>query len=457
MRIPGYPILFRHSLYPIYNRLIGRDMIGFARDRLHSERQPASEMRALQFRKLKRVLVNAHENVPFYRGRFRELGFDPSQMTCMEDFSRLDFFVTKDDVRQKPTAFISENCVKRRLNWHYTGGSTGEPLYFATDPATDAASGAAMIRALRWWGVNLGEPHAILWGSPTYIVKTASDRVRRLAVGARDLLMNRLYISNYNLSTENILRYREKMERMQPSYVRGMPSSLYIFARTILDNGQPLEKGAPKFVHSACEQLYDWQKSVIEEGFNSPVANTYGLSEFGDIAFGAPCGKLHIMEEDVFLELRKSGNAPTEIVVTQLNNMMSPLIRYRTFDVSDRIAQCDCGLSLRVLEGLKGRAHDFIVAPDGRYLHGQIFTHLIVSEPGVARYQVRQEARDKLTISLVVNSSYKAETEEQLRDSINRYMGGGVSVDFKYVSEIPLTRAGKHRWIISDLVSGREN
>jgi len=453
MRVFSYPDLFRRALYPVYNKLIGRDMFGFAKTRVRTERMSEDAIRALQFQKLKCVLVNANEYVPFYRDRFRQLGFDPTCIENLDEFNRLDFYVTKDDVRRDPESFIAKNCVRRRLNWHRTGGSTGEPLLFATDPATDAASGAAMIRALRWWGVELGERHAILWGSPTYIVRRPSDRIKRAMVTVRDRLMNRLYISNYNLTTENILEYREKIERFGPSYIRGMPSSLYIFARTILEQGVPLADGAPRFVHSACEQLYDWQRSVIEEGFGSPVVNTYGLSELGDIAFGAPCGHMHIMDEDVLVELKDFDAGPKEIVATQLNNMMSPLIRYRTHDVADSITRCDCKLGLGVLEGLKGRAHDFIVAADGRYLHGQFFTHLIVYELGVVNYQVRQQAVDKIQISLVVNDEYAKASEDRLRESINRYMGAGTMVSFNYVSEIPLTQSGKHRWIISDVFS----
>lgn len=46
------------------------------------------------------------------------------------------------------------------------------------------------------------------------------------------------------------------------------------------------------------------------------MLNTYGLSEFGDIAFEAPCGNLHIFSEVVFAELQCFGPSLNELIVT---------------------------------------------------------------------------------------------------------------------------------------------
>jgi len=453
MRIPGYTLIFKRFLYPLYNRFIGRDAHAYFRARLSSQLYLANEIKAIQFRKLKAVLVNASKNVPFYRSRFQALGFDPNNLRSLEEFDNLDFYITKADVRANPDAFIAEGCDRSKLHWHRTGGSTGEPLYFPTDPATDAASAAAQIGALHWWGIEIGERHAMLWGSPTFIIRSPIDYLKKAGNSLRNHLMNRLYISNYNLSVENISEYRSKLEAFGPEYIKGMPSSLYVFAKTVLENDGPLERGSPRVVQSACEQLFDWQKPVIEKGFGAPVINTYGVSELGEVAFEAPCGSLHLMDEDIYIELKDFGIGENEIVATQLNNFMSPLIRYRTGDIADEVGDCDCDLGLRAIIGLKGRAHDFIIAPDGRYLHGQLFTHLIVFEQGVVNYQVRQPSRDEVTVTMVTDSNYSRASEDRLRSGIGKYMGADVSVDFNYVSSIPLTESGKHRWIISDVIS----
>ena len=445
-----YSYWFRHLLYPLYNRLAGREVFAMLARRQESQWLSRDAIEDLQLAKLREVLANAGRRVPFYRIRFQEIGFDPAGLGSLEEFRSLPLLVSKQDIQDNREAFVADGCDERDLLWHRTGGSTGEPLEFATDRITEAASAAAFTRALGWWGIELGARHVMFWGSPRFIVRTPLDRLRKYSLGLRHRLMNRRFFPNYNLNQENMAAYREVIERFQPEYVRGMPSSLFLFARYLVEEGKVLDRGRPVMVHSACEQLYGWEQNMIEKGFGAPVANTYGLSEFGEIAFEAPCRKLHLMDEDVLTELVPGPGEENEIVVTQLNNTLTPLIRYRTGDIAERIASgCDCGRGLRVLEGLKGRAHDFIVAPDGRFVHGQFFTHLLVFEPGIRRYQVVQEQTDLFRLLLVVSQQYSRESERRIVNGARGYLGEAARFEFEYVDSIPLTPAGKHLWIIS--------
>ena len=455
-----YPLLtyghwFRHLLYPMYNRAIRRDVFGVLAERLKTESLSAEAVRDLQYHKLKSVLVNAGARVPFYRQRFRQIGFEPRNLASIEEFLRLPIYVTKDEVRNNPSYFLADGCDRKHLHWHRTGGSTGSPLAFPTDGATETTSASSFVRALHWWGIDVGSRHAMFWGSPRFITRTPIDRLRKYTLGIRHRLMNRKFFANYNLNTTNMRRYRELLERFQPEYVRGMASSLFLFARFMLENDLKLDRGRPVMVSSACEQLFDWERDVIEAGFGAPVANSYGLCELADIAYGAPCGNLHVMDEDVLLELVPiPGSIQKEIVATQLNNMSSPLIRYRTGDIASDLSHgCACGRGLQILEGLQGRAHDFIVAPDGRFVHGQFFTHLLVFEKGIVKYQVIQEEKDLLVVKLVIDGRYSRESESRFLNAVTDYLGAEVRIEFEYVESIALTDVGKHRWIISKVAS----
>ena len=131
--------------------------------------------------------------------------------------------------------------------------------------------------------------------------------------------------------------------------------------------------------------------------------------------------------------------------------MASPLIRYRTGDIASSIEPCTCELNSKTIQGLKGRAHDFIVSPSGKFIHGQFLTHIIVYEPGIRKYQVVQKSRDRLDIKLVTDDGYEATCQKRIRAAIQSYMGDGVTVEFSIVDDIQLTAAGKYRWIVSDL------
>ena len=449
----SYSKIFK-KLYPLYNKCIGRDSYSIFLERLETQKLDLTELKKVQLIKLKKVLINAEKNVPFYKRKFQEIGFDPSKLSSLDDFEKLDFYVTKEDLKDNVEDFVATNCDRSKLSWHKTGGSTGVPLNFATDSATDAASASAIIRALNWWDVELGEKHAMFWGSPSHIERNIKDKFYKKWVQFKDRCMNRLFISNYDLNNGNMMKYYHQLELFKPRYIRGMASSLYVFSKYIIDNNLYFIHCKPVFIHSACEQLFDWQKVVIEEAFKRPVVNTYGLSELADIAYGAPCGNMHLLEEDVFVELKPFQDGQSEIIATQLNNLMTPLIKYRTGDIAESLETRDCcSLNLRVIENIKGRAHDFIKSEDGKFIHGQLFTHLMVYEKGIEKYQIVQHSITSIELVLVINSNFdKAVSETNLFISVKKYLGENVKIKFTYKDIIPLTIAGKHRWIISKII-----
>ncbi|ARR54153.1 hypothetical protein HY78_12255 [Rhizorhabdus wittichii DC-6] len=157
------------------------------------------------------------------------------------------------------------------------------------------------------------------------------------------------------------------------------------------------------------------------------------------------------MDEDVLVELFPYIGDEQELVTTQLNNMASPLIRYRTGDIAAEIVSCSCQFNSRTIQGLKGRAHDFVVSPSGKFLHGQFLTHIIVYEPGIQKYQVIQKQPDLLEIRLVAGEGYEDDCQRRIFSAIQSYMGKEVNVELSLVEDIPLTPAGKHRWIVSEL------
>lgn len=450
--LQSYEYVFR-KLYPLYRKLIGRDGQSVFIQRRQTQFLAVSDIESIQLTKLKAVLVNARDHVPYYREEFERIGFIPEDLPSLGEFRNVDFFIDKGIVRDNVDAFLADNRRANDLNWHRTGGSTGTPLNFPTDKLTDAASASAIMKALDWWGVELGARHAMFWGSPTFITRKKTDKVKQWINRVRNRLMNRLFFLNYDIGEHNVTKIYKRLEEFKPEYIRGMPTSLAVFAKLAKKKGLKLDKGRPKFIHSACEQLFDWQKAVIEEVFSAPVVNTYGLSEVGDIAYEAPCGNLHIMDEDVLVELFDYIGGEKEIVATQLNNMGSPLIRYRTGDIASAILPCTCELNSKTLQGLKGRAHDFIVSPSGRFLHGQFLTHIIVYEPGIRKYQAVQKSRNSLHIKLAVDQGYESDCQSRIRSAIKAYMGEEVTVEFSLVDDIPLTAAGKYRWIVSELGS----
>ena len=132
------------------------------------------------------------------------------------------------------------------------------------------------------------------------------------------------------------------------------------------------------------EQLYDEQRETISRVFGCSVANGYGSREAGFIAHECPDGGLHIMAEDVLVEIVDDGGtpqppgAPGEIVITHLATGAFPIVRYRTGDVGALEPNaCTCGRTLPLIKELHGRTTDFIVAHDGTVMHGLALVYVV--------------------------------------------------------------------------------
>jgi len=103
-----YKAFYRSVGYPLFLRMIKRPTISMLEARLKSQFFTREKIQEIQLCKLKKVLVNAAENVPYYRDTFHEIGFIPSDMKSLLEFEKLDFFITKDFIRENTDAFISE-------------------------------------------------------------------------------------------------------------------------------------------------------------------------------------------------------------------------------------------------------------------------------------------------------------------------------------------------------------
>ena len=134
----------------------------------HTQFLTTKELRSLQKNKIKNILNNAANNVPFFK--------DAIQGKSHSTFSLEDFpFVTKKNIRQNPSAFLSLKK-KGTLYKKTTGGSTGEALTVYKDASAFSNAMAATWRGYRWAGVGIGCKQARFWGIP--ITPTGKIKMR---------------------------------------------------------------------------------------------------------------------------------------------------------------------------------------------------------------------------------------------------------------------------------------
>jgi phenylacetate-CoA ligase len=141
-----------------------------------------------------------------------------------------------------------------------------------------------------------------------------------------------------------------------------------------------------------------------------------------------------------------------EVVATSFNQYAMPFIRYKKGDMAiPESDQCPCGRHFPRLKEVVGRTNDFLVSADGKFVHSLSLAYVFRIRPEVLRYQVHQLDREHLDIHLVCSQPVDAAWLDGVRAEIRTHFGQATQILIHVVDRIELTRAGKHRHIISDV------
>ncbi len=432
-----YKSVISKVLFPMHERLKHHTTIEQHRELERVQWLAPEEIRRIQREKLGRFLETIQKTVP----HFRDVPTNPEQFTSIP-------FTTKAIIRANTDAFKAAGA--QRLTRFNTGGSSGEPLIFYLGKQRISADVAAKLRATRWWGVDIGDREAVIWGAPVELSK--QDRIREF----RDWLFQTKLLSAFDMTEETMTAYLDFLREYRPRQVFGYPSSISLLCDVAKRKNIRLDDLGVQVVFCTAERLYDHQRQTISNAFAAPVANGYGSRDGGFIAHECPEGRLHVTDENILLEiLDEQGNPvpmgePGEMVVTHLESHEFPFVRYRTGDVGALSEErCPCGRGLTVLKSVEGRATDFIVTPSRKVIHGLALIYKVRDTLGVEAFKIVQEDYDRITLSLVVNNNFTPRGEEDIRKDWDRRLDGEVAVTVDYVDKIPPEKSGKFRYVVS--------
>lgn len=445
----AYSALVSGVIFPLHEILKGHDTGRRLRELERSQWWDRSSLEAFQLSRLREFLGSVGSCVPYYRDLFRRIGFDPTSIQSAGDLTRLPI-LTKSEIRGHHAAFLRDGS--RGLTSYSTGGSTGEPLQFFVGPGRISADVASRRRAMRWWGIDIGDPEVVLWGSPIEI--TRQDRVRAI----RDRLFRSTLLSAAGMTAPRMDAYLDTLVRARPAHVFSHASVLCELAAHAERTGRPLSGLGTRVVFVTSEELYDYQRQQLERIFGCPVANGYGGRDAGFVSQECPQGGMHVSAEDVVVEIVDDHGAPLprgsagEIIVTNLASGDFPFVRYDTGDVGVLDdAPCACGRGLPLLRELHGRADDLLLALDGSRVPGQMVVHLVKGRPEIQGFKLVQDSPDLVRVLLVVTGELSAEVTSSIAHGLRAHLGEGMRVEFELVGEIPREASGKYRTVVSRL------
>ena len=450
-----YTALCANVLFPMHERLKGHNSVA-RRERLESSQWwPGPQLERYRIGRLQHFLTEIGQHIPYYTELFRQHHFNPQDVESLDALQSLPL-LTKSDVRAHLNALKTQG--PSSLVRYNTGGSSGEPLIFYMGKGRKSHDVAAKWRATRWWGVDIGDPELVVWGSPVEL--GAQDRIRRL----RDGLMRSHLLPAFEMSSHNLAQFVKTICSAPPAMLFGYPSSLALIAQHARHVGQDMTQLGIKVVFVTSEKLYDTQRTLISEVFGCPVANGYGARDAGFIAHECPSGSLHISAEDIIVETVRPDGTPSapgeagEIVVTHLATSDFPFVRYRTGDIgvlSD--VPCACGRGLPVLKEIQGRSTDFVVAQNGTVMHGLALIYTVRDLPGVESFKIEQVTRLHTVVKVVAGPEFGVAQEARIVRDFKSRLGEAVHVQVVRVSELGNEASGKFRYVVSHVKAFENN
>ena len=411
-------------------------------DRL--ERASPDILRAGQEQQLRELGRHFAEHCPFHHARLLGAGLDPAQPLDLQMLQRLPL------LRRRQLQDAGDQLFSRHVPASHlpvtemrTSGSTGEAVMVLTTQVSKLFWLAQTLREHQWWQrdyqgtlvalrANLSQAHVSQdnWGPPVSLVSASGPaHAISMARGSVQLLSD--------------------LQEIAPDYLLLHPTALQDLLRALPADGTALS--SVRQIRSIGETLGESLRVQTRERLGIEIVDCYSSQELGVIALQCPAsGLYHLMAEHLIVEvLDEHGHACREgeigeVVISDLHNFATPLLRYALGDHAEVGGPCSCGRNLPTLRRIHGRSRNMLRHPDGRRRWPFGFDPLRQVAPMIRQFQLVQHSLEALELRLVVAQPLLDEHREALRQVIHEALEYPFALTFRFFEErIPCGSNGK--------------
>jgi phenylacetate-CoA ligase len=314
----------------------------------------------LQLANLKNLVEKLYATVPFYRNKLDALGIGSRDIHTLADIEKLPF-TTKDDLRENYPRGLLASPPDKIVEVHISSGTTGKPV---VDEYTQQDIGIwreAMARTLAGGGCTRDDIVQNCYG---YGLFTGGPGAHygAMTIGAEVLPM----------SSGNTARQLMVMQDFGSTMLACTPSYALYMAEEAAELGIDLKK-LP--LNKGCFGAEPWSENMrkeIESRYGMKAYDIYGLTEIIGPGVAFECeaqNGLHINEDLFYPEIidpetgkHVKPGEKGELVFTTLTKEGTPLIRYRTRDITYMMDEpCSCGRTTCRMHRLFGRTDDMLI------------------------------------------------------------------------------------------------
>jgi phenylacetate-CoA ligase len=415
----------------------GAQVLALLAERRHSERLPPTELARGQRRQLLGLARHAGTQSPHFAARLAKAGLTPETLAEPGGLAKLPPLTRRELVGAGEALFCRTTpAAHGQVAATSTSGSTGEPV-------TVRRTGLCQ---LHWLAHTLREH---LWHRRDFSGRMAISRAN-IAAPSRELdwgqpcnLVVRTGFSSSMPATSPVAELARWLMDFAPAYLLSLPSSLAGIAAHLEATGRrPVGlRGIRTVSETVTPRLRDEVRRILGVG----IADIYSSQEAGVVATQCPEQSAFHVAENIVLEVVDETGRPCQpgetgrILITDLINYATPLVRYEIGDHAEVGEPCPCGRGMPAIKRFLGRERNLVLLPDGSRHWPTVGFHRWDEVYPVRQFQFIQEDRHTVTARLCVGGCPTAEQEARLTAIIQAALGHPFTVRYHWQEE-PLPR-----------------
>ncbi len=409
--------------------------MGKTQEILHA---PHQEIENIQLEGIKKTVIDCYENIPFYKHSFDEAGFDPYSVTSLDDLARAPF-VQKQDLRDAYPYGMLAVPLKDVKEIHMSSGTTGV-----------ATVGAYTKHDLDIWGECFARGIIFAGGDENDVVQIAYGY--GLFTGGLGAHYGSHWMDStvIPISAGNTERQIRVLREMGSTILCCTPSYAMHIADTAIEMGlDPARDFHLRAGIHGAEPFSDNFRADLERKLGYKVLDIYGLTETMGPGVANECWEqngLHLAEDHFYPEIINPETGEVlpdgewgELVLTTVDREASPVVRYRTRDITRIIpGECPCGCTHRRIDRLHGRTDDMLIIRGVNVFPSQIEDVMKTFDQVSSWYQIEVDtdhrSLDIVTLKAEVNPGFDFDSVaavERLQKEISSELKKALSVGIK--------------------------
>ena len=413
------------------------ELMSLLRERRVSERLPPAELARRQRAMLLALAQHSAAHSPHFAARLKAANLTPAALADEGGLAKLPP-LTRKELVSADDALFCKVCPPDHgsIATTTTSGSTGEPVTVRRTKLCQLHWLTYTLREHLWHRRNFSGRLAVLRANIAEPVSTPDW-------GPPCNLLFRTGPGSAMPPSRSVQELCKWLGEFEPDYLLVLPNMLAAIVGELEQTGQ--RPARLTGIRTLSETVHPRLREAVRRVLGVPIQDMYTSQEGGIIATECPEEGSYHVSETILLEVLDAAGQPCgvgeigRIVVTDLANFATPLIRYEIGDYAEAGAPCACGRGLPAIRRFLGRERNLVLLPDGTRHWPVVGFHRWGEVYPVRQFQFVQLDRTTVLARLSAAGRPDAEQEARLTAIIQEALQHPFAIRYEW-HETPLPR-----------------